>query len=223
MRPIIIGKINKLSDLNNANQAFKSNPRSHIQVLIIDDEPFAWLDALRDEDFNIKQIKDIEDFNAVEAYPVVICDIKGVGHKFSKEQEGAYVVKQLKSKYPFKQFAVYSSGSDYKLDSLKNLTGVSTIKKDIDKEQWCACIDDMIHKASDPKLIWVSIRNYLLEKDVPLMDIMFLESNYVDIINNRPNDIKKFPENRKTLKISSDIRAVVQSMIASGLVHLLGL
>lgn len=223
-KPRLWGQIYKLSDLNTTKRAFDSlSARSKIPVLLIDDEGFTYLDELRNEKFNITSIRDIEDYNAVEAYPVVICDIKGVGHKFNKEKEGAYVVRELKKRYPFKQFAVYSAGADYNVESMNDLEGIKRIKKDVGMDMWCTYIDEMIRLASDPIEIWKTIRDFLLNKDVPIKDVMFLEDNYVDIYINRPQDMNNFPNPKKYPSLGEDVRTVVQSMVAGGLLKLLGL
>lgn len=223
-KPRVWGRLYNLSDLNTTKRAFDSlTVRSKIPVLIIDDEGFTYLNELRNEKFNITSIKDIEDYNAVEAYPVVICDIKGVGHKFNKEKEGTYVVREMKKRYPFKQFAVYSAGADYKVESMNDLEGIKRIKKDVDMDMWCTYIDEMIRLASDPIEIWKTIRNFLLNKDVPIKDVMFLEDNYVDICINSPVDMRNFPNPDKYPSLRDDVRSVVQSMVASGLLKLLGL
>lgn len=213
-----------MSDLNTARRAFDSlSVRSKIPVLIIDDEGFTYLNELRNEQFNITALNDIEDYNAAEVYPVVICDIKGVGHRFNQEKEGAYVVRELKKRYPFKQFAVYSAGTDYKLDSMNDLEGVKRIKKDVDMYMWCSYIDEMIRLVSDPIEIWKNIRNFLFLKDVSTKEVMLLEDNFVDIYINRPQDMIRFPDADKYPMFTSDMRSVVQSMIAGGLLKLLGI
>lgn len=224
INPFIVGKIYQLKDLNTAQRAFDSiDPRSKIKVLFIDDEDFTYLNDLRNEGFCIQQIKDIEDFESASAYPIVICDVKGVGHKFSKDKEGVYIVKELKKKYPFKQIAVYSSGNDFRLESTNELEGIARIKKDADKDMWCSYIDEMIRKAIDPKECWITIRNFLLCKGVDIKDVMLLESNFVDIYNNRPEDMKQFPEEKKFPNLTQDVRGVVQSLIAGGILHMLSL
>ena len=224
IKPMVLGHFYNLSDLNTTKRAFDSlSARSKIPVLIIDDDEFTYLNELRNEKFNITSIKDIEDYNAVEAYPVVICDIKGVGHKFNKEKEGAYVVREMKKRYPFKQFAVYSAGADYKVESMYDLEGIKRIKKDVDMDMWCSYIDEMIRLASDPIEIWKTIRNFLLNKDVPIKDVMLLEDNYVDIYINRPQEMCGFPNSKKYPSLEADVRSVVQSMVAGGLLKLLGL
>ncbi len=222
-KPIVIGKAFSIADLNTSRNALSSiDVRQRIKILIIDDEDFVYKEALRDEKYNLTCVKNIEDLSAASEYPIVICDIKGVGTQFDKEKEGAYVVRELKKKYPFKQIAVYS-GSDYKLDLLNDLEGVSRIKKTSQIDEWRGYFDELIYRATDPKESWKTIRNFLLTKDVPLTEVLQLESNFVDIYNNRPNDMKSFPEESVFPNLSGDIRAIVQSMIAGGILHIIGI
>ena len=173
-KPIIIGKVYTISDLNTANNAFSLiDIKSKIRILIIDDEEFVYKEALREENYNIKCIYNIDDLCAVSEYPIVICDIKGVGTNFSKEKEGAYVVSELKKKYPFKQIAVYS-GLDYKLDSLNDLDGIIRVKKDVSIDTWRESLNELIRRASDPKENWKTIRNFLLNNDVSIKDVLIL-------------------------------------------------
>lgn len=223
-RPIVIGKQYTIADLNTPENALSAiDVRQRIPILLIDDEGFSYKEQLMNENYNLKCLTRIDDLNAVAAYPIVICDIRGVGTNFDKEKEGAFVVRELKKKYPFKQYAVYS-GSLYSLESFEDdLKGIERIKKDPDIEMWRTYFDELIRRVIDPKENWKTIRDYLIKKDVPLKDIALLESNYVDILNNRPEDMKNFPEKKTFPNIGQDARAVIQSMIAGGILHVLGI
>lgn len=222
-KPIIIGKTYTIADLNTSKRAFSSiDIKSKIPILIIDNEEFLYKEDLRDEKYSIKCVKAIEDLSAASEYPIVICDVKGVGTQFNPEMGGAYVIRELKKKYPFKQYAVYS-GSDYKLELMSNLDGVATIKKDAPLEMWRSYCDELIRRASDPKENWKTLRDFLLKNDVALTEVLMLESNFVDIYNNRPKDMKFFPDEKQFPNIGQDIRAIIQSMVAGGILHLLGI
>ena len=222
-KPIIIGKTYTISDLNTSKTVLSLiDIKSKVPILIIDDEDFIYKEDLRDEKFNITCIKAIEDLSAVSEYPIVICDVKGVGTSFDKEKEGAFVIRELRKKYPFKQYAAYS-GSEYKLELLADLEGVVTIKKDAPLEDWRGYCNELIRRASDPKENWKSLRDYLLKNDVSLTEVLKLESNFVDIYNNRPSDMKSFPDDKAFPKLNQDVRSIIQSMIAGGILHLLGI
>lgn len=197
--------------------------RNNVQILIIDDDDFPYLSTLLNDKYRITHIEDIEDYNAVSEYQVVICDVIGVGHKFSENQEGAFVVKELKKRFPFKKYAVYSSASNYNLAATDDMEGIKRIKKDVDIDMWRSYLDTLIDMAYDPIEIWKTIRNFLLSKNVSLKEVLLLESNFVDIYINRPKDMKQFPEQNMVPNLSPDIKGVVQSMIAGGLLHMIGI
>lgn len=222
-KPIIVGKTYSIADLNTSRNALKSiDIKSKIRILVIDDEEFSYKEDLRDENYNITCVKTIEDLSAASEYPIVICDVKGVGTQYDAEMGGAYVVRELKKKYPFKQYAVYS-GSDYKLEQMSDLDGVVTIKKDAPIDMWRSYCDELIRRASDPKENWKTLRDFLLKKEVPITEVLQMESNFVDIYNNRPADMKNFPDEKKFPNISQDMRGIIQSLIAGGILHLLGI
>lgn len=221
-RPFVIGKVYSIDDLTTPKQVLSSiDVRPRIPILIIDDEGFVYKEDLRDEKYNIHCLTIIEDFAAVAQYPIVICDIKGVGTNFDKEREGLFVIRELKKKYPFKQYAVYSGATNYQIDALDWIEGVSRIKKDPEIEDWRSYLDEFIRRATDPKENWKKIRDFLLQKDVPLLDVLLLESSFVDIYNNRPDQMNLFPEEKKFPSITQDIRSIIQSMIAGALLHTL--
>lgn len=221
-RPIVLGKVYSIADLATPSQALSSiDLRPRIPILFIDDEGFVYKEDLRDENFNIFCSTKIEDFRAVASYPIVICDIKGVGTNFDKEREGLFVIRELKKLYPFKHYAVYSGANDYQINALDGLEGVFRIKKDPDIDDWRSYLDEFIRRATDPKENWKKIRDFLLQKDVPLLDVLRLESNFVDIYNNRPQQMNLFPEEKKFPSIKQDIRSIIQSMIAGALLRAL--
>lgn len=219
-RPIVLGKVYSIADLATPRQALSSiDLRSRIPILFIDDNGFVYKEELRDEKYNISCLTKIEDFRVVASYPIVICDIRGVGTNFDKEREGLFVIRELKRLYPFKHYAVYSGATNYQIDALDGLEGVSRIKKDPDIEDWRSYLDEFIRMATDPKENWKKIRDFLLQKDVPLLNILLLESNFVDIYNNRPQQMALFPEEKKFPSIKQDIRSIIQSMIAGALLQ----
>ena len=222
-KPVVIGKTYSIADLNTSRKVLSSiDIKSKIPILIIDNDDFQYKEDLRDDKYNIICVKAIEDLSAAAEYPIVICDVKGVGTQYDPEMGGAIVVRELKKKYPFKQYAIYS-GSDYKLELMSNLDGVTTIKKDAPLDMWRGYCNELIRRASDPKENWKTLRDYLLKNDVALTEVLKLESNFVDIYNNRPGDMKYFPDEKLFPNIGQDIRAIIQNMIAGGILYLLAI
>ena len=221
VKPFIFGHFRQLSDLRTSSLALNKNKRERVPVLIIDDKPFNYLESLRNEHFNLTQHTDIEDVKSVEPYPVVICDILGVGEKLDKEKGGAYVVRIIKKEYPFKKVAVYSSGT-YDVDLFSDLQGVKVIKKDPDKDTWRSYIDELIDLATNPIHIWKDIRAYLLQKEVSIIDVAYLEHEYVSLVLAKSTMLEHFPSKSQFPNLSDDLRDIVKSMIAGGLLKLLG-
>src|SRR5690554_2440279 len=109
---INIGKLYTTKDLNTPRRKMVSAYRSMINVVIVDDEEFVYLEELRRSGFSLSKYDDVPDLQSLEAYPVIICDIKGVGKAFKSRFEGAYLIRELRKKYPFKVLAAYT-GSTY--------------------------------------------------------------------------------------------------------------
>ena len=89
----IIGKTRDLSELKTISNT-GSIDRSSVSILCIDDQGLEYENIIRNHGFNIRVLKDIEDIKAVTEYPVVICDIKGVGKAFGSRFEGGHIIKQ---------------------------------------------------------------------------------------------------------------------------------
>lgn len=83
--------------------------KRNIRIALIDDEPFPEVELIRNAGFNITQFYDIESFDQLASYQIIVCDIQGVGKKFGHTLEGAYVVQQVKMEYPDKYIVVVSS------------------------------------------------------------------------------------------------------------------
>lgn len=202
-----------IKDLSISSRQIKPVPRSKFKIAIIDDEDFIYLDELRKSGFDITKYDDALDLQMFDSYPIIICDIKGVGKEFKSPMGGAFLIRELKNKYPLKSYAAYT-GSAYDISINSYLLGVNIIKKDIEIDDWCVEIDNLIRKVSDPKEIWIKIRDILLKEDVDLISLANLESEYVDIILNKNANFNDFPSTKRYKKLNPDVRAILQSLVA---------
>ena len=213
MNRVWLEKFHDLNELKTVDLALKDNCRDAVKILIVDDDEFLYFNELRNAKFNITKVDDIQDLLSVSEYPIVICDIRGVGKKFGSQREGIFVIDELKKKYPFKQYAIYSgSMNQFGLTTLPQ--GVVPINKDITVEEWTRTFDELIRKVTDPIEVWKTIRAYLLSKDVSLISILRLESEYVKVVLNNPKDLERFPSQRTSIELSNDVRGVIQSLVA---------
>lgn len=202
-----------IKDLNTPSRKIKSASRDRFKIAIIDDEDFVFLEELRKSGFDIRKYDDALDLQMFDSYPIIICDIKGVGKDFKSPMGGAFLIRELKKKYPLKAYAAYT-GSTYDISINNYLEGVSIIKKDIEIDDWCIEIDNLIRNISDPKEVWLKIRDILLKEEVDLISLANLEDEYVDIILNKNGDFHNFPSAKKENTLNPDVRAVVQSLVA---------
>ena len=79
--------------------------------MVIDDDEFIYLDPLRKSEYRIEHRRDIQSLKDVAEYDVILCDIRGVGKFLNSQFEGAYLVKQIKEKYPNKIVISYTANS----------------------------------------------------------------------------------------------------------------
>ncbi len=202
-----------INDLKNYPLSPIGKRRGSCKVAIIDDEPFVYEDKLRHLGFNLIVFPDVDDVHQLEAYPVIISDIRGVGKGFQSEFGGAFLIQECRKIYPNKAYGVYS-GSMQNLQIVSMLRDVMVIKKDESIDNWTTYIDTMINSLSDPVICWKKIRNILLEQDLPLKAVERLESEYVDIILNKKGDFSSFPSRSKKYNVGEDVRAIINSLVA---------
>ena len=104
--PNVFFTMYSLSDLIEVTALQQNNTsdlRSKVEILVIDDENLAAEDYLKKNGFCITHKKDIDTIKDVMPYPVILCDIRGVGQSLGSSKEGAFIIKEIKSSYPNKQ------------------------------------------------------------------------------------------------------------------------
>ena len=92
----ILGNPRSINEIKYLKYSINSSDRVKIPIAVIDDELFNYKDLLRDYGFSITHFEDINDIKIVEAYPIVICDIKGVGKFLNSKLEGAQLISEIK-------------------------------------------------------------------------------------------------------------------------------
>lgn len=172
-------------DIKTNTPPFTSEVRDKVPIAIIDDEVFAYETLLRDHSYNIKLFNDIDDVRNLEAFPIILCDIKGVGKRFQSKYEGAHLIKEIKSYYPYKIIYAYTA---HQLDASFNKyfqIADQTLKKDIDLEEWIKYLDEALKMVIDPSFLWSRLRKRLLKEDISICDVMKLEDQFVSFIKQK--------------------------------------
>lgn len=160
-----------------------SELKKRIEILIIDDEEFSYLDSLKKHEYNLTQKHDITDLRDVEAYKIILCDIRGVGKFLTSNFGGAYLIKQLKEKYPEKTIVAYTASEyDAKFQQFLNYADDIVPKGSFALEDWTSLLDRLLSEFSDPVKMWEKARKTLIEAGVSTLDIAKFESDYVKAI-----------------------------------------
>ncbi len=201
--------LSQLSDIT----ALKGLERSVVPILCIDDEGLEYEQIIRTHGFNIRVLNDIQDIKAVKEYPVVICDIQGIGKSFASKYQGAHIIEEIKRHYPEK---IVIAHTGQKHDARYNkffLMADLMLPKDIDSDEWIDNLDSIIRKVIDPIEQWKRMRDYLYKQDISTRNVYLLELDYIKSILTKN---KSTLANSKTLKaLNPDVRGVIQGFVAS--------
>ena len=140
------GKTHELSELDNLNRdaEFKRNA---VDILCIDDQGLKYEGIIRHHGFSIRVLNDIEDIRQVSDYPIVICDIKGIGSKFNSPFEGGHIIQEIKKHYPQKIVVAFSGHQfDARYNKYFKMSDY-VLTKDIDSDEWIEVLDEIIKKS----------------------------------------------------------------------------
>jgi len=176
---------NDLKELTVLNNMNKAELRRNVEILVIDDENFSPEEHLQRIGFRVVHKKDIDNINDVAEYTVILCDIRGVGKTFGSKREGAFVIKEIKEKYPSKQVIAYTASS-YDPSYTKDMNHADmTIQKGMALDDWVDAIDEQIKKAVDPIYQWERLRMELLQNGLSTIFVARLEDKYVQAIKRK--------------------------------------
>ncbi|MFP1980686.1 hypothetical protein [Lonsdalea quercina] len=184
----IFGKVRKLSSIDK-DLIKLSELKKKFEILVIDDNPLPAAQTLKNSGFQIHEMRDITEISMVEKYPIVACDIDGIGTVFRKNNGGIYVLSEIRKYYPDKFLILYSTktqdidGSLIKADVI--------FPKDTSIDTWQNHIETALVKNGNPKSRWLRIRKRLSEDGVDAYEIFLLEQAYIESIEgNDPEGMK---------------------------------
>jgi hypothetical protein len=94
-----------------------SDVKEKVNILFIDDEPFEYVDRIKDAGWNVNQIGDISnlDDEHLKRAHIVFLDYVGVGNNLSPKEQGIGLLKAIKNKYPNKIIIFYSGHAGFSL------------------------------------------------------------------------------------------------------------
>jgi hypothetical protein len=163
-----------------------TNLRSKYKVLLIDDDDQNFLELVKNRDIKITHVKDIDDIYMADAYDIIVCDIKGVGKKFTgNEYGGKTLITEFKKKLPNKYLIAYSANEyDFRYHEVFAMCDDRIIKEH-DADKFSDVIDDSFKKYSDPSFQWEKMRNYLFDKNFKTVEIAVVEDYYFRCISEK--------------------------------------
>lgn len=191
--------------------------RKRIDILVIDDEEFTPGNFLDKNHFSLTYKTDIDNVKDVSEYPIIMCDIRGVGGNLSKQYEGAYLIKEIKQNYPDKRVIAYTA-SQYDPSYNKYLNYADELlQKGTSLEDWVTILDEQINKAVDPIYQWCVFRNALLNNGVVTIDVAKMESDFVEACKEK--DFDSFE--KKAQKFNGEVKNLVVEILSSSAVKLI--
>lgn len=207
----------KISDLASESFITQNNIlelRKKINVLVIDDKEFDFLEPLRSCGFNLRHVNDISDVLDASAYEIVLCDIMGVGTTVDSELQGASIIKQIKIVYPLKRVIAYTA-SNYNPAFNEALGHADSVMlKGSSFDDWSSLLDTQIKKLMDPHMQWEILRTALLSSGVSTIEVAQIEGRYVEAFQKRTSSpIKELLSDNS----SSNARTILSGFLSSTL------
>lgn len=177
--------------------------RGHAKILIIDDKPFEYENALRSSGFDIKVQNQWNDVKDAETYNIVVSDNRDVANSINPNCDGLSMVIQAMKIYPYKKFAIYSAS----LLDIRNryVPGLLVRTKGDNLDTWSDMLDDAILEIFDTRLLWRKIESTLNNKNISEKERRLLQHRYVQSVleqkNRVENDKWSFDKNTANLII----------------------
>lgn len=205
------------------NQKGKLELRESVQIAVIDDQPFEPATNLRNNHYNITHINDLQNINEIKGYAIILCDLQGVGAQLHGSLQGAHLIKEIKTHYPEKIVIAYTGGARTSaMARTAQQFADKFLKKDDDLDEWIGSLDDAIDKVADPVYMWKEFRKRLLDFGVTPFQLTKLEDAFVsgyEAGGDGAND--NVQQAADGIGLTQDVRAVVQSFVASAIFKIL--
>lgn len=181
-----------LDQAKNKTQTLDADRRNQ-QIAIIDDNEVPYLENLRNNGFSITHYSDINGFEAIKSYPIIICDIKGVGRNLGSINEGAHIIRETRRLYPDK-YIIAMSSAVYNIKWVKLLDDADDkIIRDADVDQVIDALNQAVSTMRCPKERWLRVRkNLLAVHNLDLFDVWKIEQEFIkSLISNDRTSFEK--------------------------------
>lgn len=176
-----LGKRYRLNSIDRPHLQIASL-KQKFSILFIDDKEPPSAQTLRALDFQITHFEDIQEIDQVEKYPIIACDIEGIGKRFTHNvSKGGYkILKEIRKNYPDKYLIQYSTKSP---DMDQSLTQADSVfPKDTAPDTWQESLEKALQELGNPKTRWIRFRNELSRKGVDAYEIFKIEQAYIESV-----------------------------------------
>ena len=192
--------------------------RPKFQIVVVDDKTFTPQANLMRNKYDITHIQDISSINAIENYPIVLCDLLGVGVSLSPTLQGAHIIAEIKKSYPEKIVVAYTGGGYSDIYEAGVSIADHHLKKDANIEEWCDLLDTAISELSNPAIVWRKTRHRLLDADVTPYQLALLEDTFVrNVLKGREELELKLTEQANKLNLVGHAQSIINSLLASAI------
>lgn len=171
--------------------------RHLLNVAVIDDEDFPYLQVLRQHDFRVTKFDDIQSVDQLSNFEIILCDIRGVGKSFGSKYGGGHLIEEISKKSPHK-YLIAHSGSTFKTDFNKFFRLCDeSVMKGVDVNEMVNLLDRAAKAVNDPIYQWKKTRTALENNKVASDQISKFEQYYISSIVKRKSrklekEINKF-------------------------------
>lgn len=195
--------------------------KSKIEIAVLDDKPFAPKESLATHNFRIRELgPDIRSTEMIAPYPIVICDVRGVGKAFGSPLEGAHLVSEIRKDYPDKYIVSYT-GETYSLPITNALASADKrLAKDDSIDVWIKTLEFGLNEVSNPRNRWIRLRTALLSRGVELYQVFILEQALIKAVQKREPEILN--NKAESTGLSAEAKELVIKFSATALTSLIG-
>jgi CheY-like chemotaxis protein len=191
--------------------------RRSIAVGVIDDGDLEVKPRLENLGFAVTKMDDVKHLAEIEHFHVLLVDVLGVGSSFGSEKQGAFLIQQIKQRYPNIIVVAYTASSPLNKHFREATTYADAhLPKDADIAEWTATLDAYVLELTDSKRLWYRYRRILISHDLDTLDILRVEDAFVrSLSRDRPVSPDEY---RKTVEVSlpsGQLRAIFQGLVTN--------
>jgi hypothetical protein len=213
----------KASQYDKSSAKSVRDRRALVSIGVIDDSPFEPKQNLKNVGYRVVLLGDVSKIDIVSPHHIILCDLRGVGRSLGARTQGAFVIREIRANYPEKYVIAYTGGAASDIISREALqVSDFLLKKDTDIDTWVDKLDSIILRLLNPYEVWQRQRKALVDRGVDTLTILKLEDAFVrSIVSRSEPEASPLARILSSDQIAGDVRALVRSLIASGLFRLL--